>query len=129
MTQREHMIGPYRLQPDRGLLLNGAPIPIGVKALDILTTLVEAGGALVTKDELMARIWPEMIVEEHNLHVHISALRKALGPDAGWILTVPRLGYRFDGPTAAAHAQAPPPLPQPLNRFIGREGELAAVQS
>ncbi|HVJ51227.1 MAG TPA: winged helix-turn-helix domain-containing protein [Aliidongia sp.] len=97
-----------------------------MRALDILAMLVEAEGELVTKSELMDRVWPNTIVEEHNIQVHVSALRKALGADADWIRTVPRLGYRFVGPTAAS----PPPSPSlPLNRFFGRESDRAAIQS
>ncbi|MEI9984101.1 MAG: winged helix-turn-helix domain-containing protein [Aliidongia sp.] len=95
MTKREYVIGRYRLQPGRDLLVDDTPVTIGAKGLDILATLVEAGGGLVTKSELMDRVWPGVAVEEHNIQVQISALRKALGSDAAWIVTVPRLGYRF----------------------------------
>ena len=128
MTKHEHVIGRYRLQPGRGLSVDGITVSIGPRALDILTALVEAEGALVTKDQLMARVWPGLIVEEHNIQVHISALRKALGDDAGWILTVPRHGYRFIGTTMQA-ADAPlSDLPRPFGRLFGREEELATIR-
>jgi predicted ATPase/DNA-binding winged helix-turn-helix (wHTH) protein/tetratricopeptide (TPR) repeat protein len=131
MAKREHEIGRYRLQPGRALLADGLPVSIGVKALDILTILVEAGGDLVTKSELMDRVWPGVVVEEHNIQVHISALRKVLGSDAGWILTVPRLGYRFAGPVKLARPEGAetPALPRPPGRLFGREQDLAAILS
>jgi non-specific serine/threonine protein kinase len=89
-------------------MADGVPVPIGTKALGILATLVEAEGHLVTKDELMDRVWPGLVVEEHNIQVHVSALRKVLGSDAGWIRTVPRLGYRFAGPMTMAQSMARP---------------------
>ena len=128
MTEREYAFGRYRLQLGRGLLTDGVPVAIGTKALDVLATLVEAEGHLVTKDELMDRVWPGAVVEEHNIHVHISALRKALGEDAGWILTVSRLGYRFVGPTAIVRP-AGLALARPLNALIGREDDVTALQA
>jgi len=128
MTKPEHVIGRYRLQPTRGLYADGVPVVLGTKALDILTALVEAGGHLVTKDELLERVWPGIVVEEHNIQVHVSALRKALGGDAGWIVTVPKHGYRFVGPLGRTPAAAEP-LPRPLNRLFGREEDLATIRS
>ncbi len=130
MAEGEYVLGRYRLQLGRGLLADDVPVPIGTKALDILAALVEAEGRLVTKDELMDRVWPGIVVEEHNIHVHISALRKALGKDAGWILTVSRLGYRFVGPVTIAEPAALALAPaRPLNRLIGREDDAAAIQA
>ncbi|HVJ54569.1 MAG TPA: winged helix-turn-helix domain-containing protein [Aliidongia sp.] len=127
MTKSEHVIGRYRLQPSRGLYAGGVPVVLGAKALDILTALVEAGGSLVTKDELLTQVWPGLVVEEHNIQVHISALRKALGDEAGWIVTVPRLGYRFVGPLGRTAPMMS--LPRPFNRLFGREEDLAAIRS
>jgi predicted ATPase/DNA-binding winged helix-turn-helix (wHTH) protein len=132
MKPREYVMGRYRLRPGRDLLADGAPVSIGVKALDILATLVEAAGEMVTKEELLDRVWPGIVVAEHNIQVHISALRKALGPDGNWIVTVPRLGYRFVGPIATpqtARPEAPSGLPRPPTRLFGRDGDLAAIEA
>ncbi|MEI9985869.1 MAG: winged helix-turn-helix domain-containing protein [Aliidongia sp.] len=127
MTKHEYVIGRFRLQPGRGLLADGAPVPIGSKALDILSMLVAAEGGVVSKDELMERVWPGMVVEEHNIQVHVSALRKALGRDGDWIRTVPRLGYRFVGPVTAARTTGAT-LPRPLSRLFGREDDVATIR-
>jgi predicted ATPase/DNA-binding winged helix-turn-helix (wHTH) protein len=131
MTKKQdHVIGRYRLQPGRGLFADGGIVSISAKALDILTVLVEARGHLVTKDELLAQVWPGLVVEEHNIQVHVSALRKALGDDAGWIVTLPKRGYRFAGPLSEMPAAASrPSLPQPLGRLFGREEDLATIRS
>ena len=83
---------------ERLLLLDGAPVELGSRAVEVLLALVEADGALLTKGALMDRVWPDTAVEENNLQVQISALRRALGPDRDWIATVPGRGYRFTGP-------------------------------
>jgi len=80
---------------ERRLLRDGAVIRLPPKALDLLITLVRHAGRLVTKDQLLARVWPDSFVEEGILTVHVSALRKALGNDDSYIETVPRTGYRF----------------------------------
>lgn len=133
MAEREHAIGRYRLQPGRQLLVDGVPVPIGTKALDILTALVEAAGDVVTKDELLERVWPGVFIAEHTIQVHISMLRKALGAEADWIQTVPRRGYRFNGAvgTASSPGAEPPArasdLPRPPTRLVGREADVAAA--
>ncbi len=73
----------------------GVPVSLGSRALQILAVLVESAGKLVAKDELMARVWPGVIVEENTLEVHISAIRKALGPDRGTLKTTFGRGYRL----------------------------------
>lgn len=89
----------FRLSPsDHLLLCAGRPVPLTPKSFDILVTLLESNGRLVTKDELMKKIWPDSFVEEANLTVNVSALRKALGDTPEhqqYIETVPKLGYRF----------------------------------
>ena len=70
------------------LLADGEPVRIGSRALDVLIVLAAANGDLVTKDELMSRVWPGVVVEENTLQFHISALRKALGPDRDFIKTI-----------------------------------------
>jgi TolB-like protein/DNA-binding winged helix-turn-helix (wHTH) protein len=88
--------GRYRLLPHRReLRADGLAIELGSRAFDVLMVLIEARGALVTKDEIMARVWPDTVVEENNLVVQISALRKALGEDRDLIRTVSGRGYRF----------------------------------
>ena len=88
--------GRFRLLPDRReLRADGAAVALGGRAFDVLMVLTEARGALVTKDEIMARVWPDTVVEENNLVVQISALRKAFGEDRDLIRTVSGRGYRF----------------------------------
>jgi TolB-like protein/Flp pilus assembly protein TadD len=100
--------GRWRLLPrSRRLMAGEVPVPLGSRAFDLLLALVEAGGALVTKDELLRRVWPGTVVEENNLQVQASALRKALGDDAALIQTVPGRGYRFGGVARAASDPAP----------------------
>ena len=72
--------GPFSLNSERGRLLrDGIPVPVGQRAIAVLAALVASQGRTVPKDELIARAWPEAIVEEGNLTVQIAALRKALG--------------------------------------------------
>jgi DNA-binding winged helix-turn-helix (wHTH) protein len=98
-SPRAFSFGPFLLIPERQLLLRGErSVRIGCRALDLLTTLVERPGELVTKTELMARVWPSTVVEEANLKVNMSILRRVLGDGVGtpdYIATVPGRGYRF----------------------------------
>jgi DNA-binding winged helix-turn-helix (wHTH) protein len=90
----------------RRLLADGVPVELGTRAFDLLLVLLEADGALVTKKELLNRVWPSVVVSEENLKVHVSALRKALGADRDLIRTEFGRGYRFVGilrPNATAH--------------------------
>lgn len=95
MSERQYRIGRLTLQPHRQLMANDTPIPLGRKALELLSVLAEAEGGLVTKDELMAAVWPNMTIEENAVQVHIAALRKALGHEADQLKTVRSLGYRL----------------------------------
>jgi len=92
----------FRLDPAQHLLLrHGKPVPLTPKAFELLVVLVQSGGRLLTKDDLMKTVWPDSFVEEANLTVNISSLRRALGdPIEGqaMIETVPKLGYRFVTP-------------------------------
>jgi DNA-binding winged helix-turn-helix (wHTH) protein len=81
----------------RQLVADGVPIGLGTRAFDVLLFLLEADGSLVTKDELLSRVWPGIVVAEENLKVQISALRKALGEDRDFIRTEFGRGYRFTG--------------------------------
>jgi DNA-binding winged helix-turn-helix (wHTH) protein len=91
--------GPFCLLPTQFLLLNGdKPVPLGSRALEILIALLERRGELVSKKDLMARVWPNVFVEPTNLTVHMSALRRALrnGQDGHrFIVNVPGRGYCF----------------------------------
>ena len=91
--------GPFCLLPTQFLLREGdTPVPLGSRALEILIALLERRGELVSKQELMARVWPNVIVEPANLTVHMSALRRALrdGRDGHrFIVNIPGRGYRF----------------------------------
>jgi len=101
--------GPYRLDPTaRTLLSNGKPVAISSRAFDILQLLVELRGRVVTKDEIMNRVWPGMFVDENNLAVQISALRRILTVEDGGpqlIVTISGRGYRFAGHVTDARAQ------------------------
>ena len=110
MNDGEISFGRFRLDPvRRELRRDGKPVRLGSRARDILCLLASAQGTVVSKDELMERVWPGVVVEENNLQVHIRALRKALEGDDGesWIVTVPGRGYRLLRP------QQPPPLADP----------------
>ena len=87
----------------RELLCEAVPIELGTRAFDLLVVLLEADGALVTKKELLDRVWPSVVVAEENLKVQISALRKGLGEHRDFIRTEFGRGYRF---TATIHSKA-----------------------
>lgn len=91
--------GPFRCLPFQFLLLEGdRQVSLGSRALEILIVLLERPGELITKQELMARVWPNVYVEPANLTVHISALRRALrdGRDGNrFIINIPGRGYSF----------------------------------
>jgi DNA-binding winged helix-turn-helix (wHTH) protein len=83
------------LTHSRELLVDGAPAPLGRRASEVLAVLIEARGQLVTKDDLLSRVWPTTTVGENCLQFQISSLRKALGNDRDLIKTVSGRGYRF----------------------------------
>jgi DNA-binding winged helix-turn-helix (wHTH) protein len=88
--------GRFRvLLQQRQLVADGVPTELGTRAFDLLLVLLEADGSLVTKDELLRRVWPGIVVAEENLKVQISALRKAFGEDRDFIRTEFGRGYRF----------------------------------
>ncbi|MEP6941693.1 MAG: tetratricopeptide repeat protein [Betaproteobacteria bacterium] len=91
------------------MLADGQPTALGARGFDILNALIERRDRLVTKDELLDLVWPGLVVEENNLQVHVSALRKILGPNA--IATVPGRGYRF---ALQVSVESPHPLPYSL---------------
>jgi DNA-binding winged helix-turn-helix (wHTH) protein/TolB-like protein/Tfp pilus assembly protein PilF len=98
-TGRSYKFGNFQLDPTEHLLLrDGQAVPLTPKTFDLLVFLVSHPGRLVTKDQILAAVWPESFVEEANLTVSVSALRKALGERPGekqYIDTVPKKGYRF----------------------------------
>jgi predicted ATPase/DNA-binding winged helix-turn-helix (wHTH) protein len=130
------LFGPYRLFATQRLLVAGdKPVRLGSRAFDILTALVERAGELVTKEQLIARAWPGTFVEEANLKIQVSALRRALGDGQGdnhYIVNVVGRGYIFVAPIceeAPSTAWASPTiapaalhnLPFATTRIIGRD--------
>ncbi len=103
--------GPFRVDAHRRLLWRGSELlDVPPKAVELLAALVEQAGEVVPKAELLRRVWPDTFVEEANLSVNVSILRKALGERADgqpFIQTVARRGYRFLGSVAAAAPEAP----------------------
>jgi DNA-binding winged helix-turn-helix (wHTH) protein len=81
----------------RQLLADGVPVELGTRAFDLLLVLLQADGSLVTKEQLLSRVWPGIVVSEENLKVQVSALRKALGADRDVVRTEFGRGYRFAG--------------------------------
>lgn len=81
----------------RQLLADGVPVELGTRAFNLLLVLLEADGTLVTKEELISRVWPSVMVSEENLKFQVHALRKAFGANRDLILTEFGRGYRFTG--------------------------------
>ena len=143
----------FRVDPARRLLLRGAtPVRVTAKVFDLLMVLIRGRERVIPRDELIEQLWPDTTVEDGNLSVGISTLRKALGAgpdDAPIIETSPRVGYRFvaevheEPADTGQHADAPPPLsrteravplpegaselPAEATPFIGRESELVEL--
>jgi DNA-binding winged helix-turn-helix (wHTH) protein len=129
--------GEFRLVPDaRTLTRNGSPVHLGGRAFDILIALIERAGQLVSKAELFAIVWPTVFVEESNLRVQLSALRKALGDGrcgARFIINIPGRGYTFVAETertsrgegaagrGSAHPKGLECGPTSTARVIGRD--------
>ena len=119
---------------EQRLLRDGEAVPLTLKAFELLRVLVENQGHLLGKDELLRRVWPDAVVEENNLTVTISALRKALdeGPnDRQYIETVPRRGYRFvadlrvlEDETPATPTMTAPDVERPRSRAFGLRAVL-----
>jgi len=95
----------------RHLLADGVPVELGTRAFDLLLALLEADGSLVTKEELISRVWAGIVVSEENLKVQVSILRKALGADRDLIHTEFGRGYRFIGVVRVIDATAAPDCP------------------
>nr|WP_176647674.1 winged helix-turn-helix domain-containing protein [Duganella sp. SG902] len=134
--------GPFTLSPAERLLeQDGTPVRLGGRALDVLIALVESAGEVVGKRELLARVWPNMVVEEGSLRFHIVAIRKALGDTGGanrHIVNVANKGYSFVAPVVKTGAIAPAApaataqqqaarLPALSTLVLGRDEEIAAL--
>ena len=138
--------GRFRVEPRRReLLADGQPIKLGGRAFDLLIALIEASGAVVSKDVLLDRVWPGRIVEENRLQNQVSALRKAFGADHDLIRTVAGRGYQFTGqirarsadsavrsvraipPGVPAASDSPTNLPVRLSELIGRDAEVGEI--
>ena len=123
------VFGEVEIRPaERRVLRAGVPQALGGRAFDLLLALIERRGEVLSKDELMLKVWPGLVVEENNLTVHMSALRKAIGPAA--ISTVPGRGYQFTVEVAALadpHSGPMGNLPAQATRYVGRDADLAAV--
>ncbi len=136
----EYRFGENVLLPgEQRLLISGKPAIVGPRAFDLLVALAQRAGKLVSKSELLDLVWPDVVVEENNLQVQISALRKLLGPQA--IATTPGRGYRFTlavetgggdpipKPTPAGESAEPASEPVVRTSLFGREDDLVALQS
>ena len=136
--------GRFRVFPERReVLADGQPIKLGGRAFDVLMALVEARGAVVTRETLIARVGPGRIIEENSLAAQIAALRAAFGAERALIRTVSGRGYQFTGtihvepaspgePVGAVGARpasvSPPTnVPEPVSGLIGREEELSEI--
>jgi predicted ATPase/DNA-binding winged helix-turn-helix (wHTH) protein len=135
-----HRFGRVEIRPiERQVWIDGALVPLGSRAFDVLMALLEHRQRVVSKDELLDLAWPGLVVEENNLAVQVSALRKVLGPQT--IVTVPGRGYRFaaalaaddlvEAPAASSDAPRGPvaPLPAPATPLLGRDDELATLSA
>jgi predicted ATPase/DNA-binding winged helix-turn-helix (wHTH) protein len=130
----------------RELVVDGVPVPLGNRAFDVLQMLVASGGNLVTKDEILGRVWSGIVVEENTLQVQITRVRRALGKDRDFLKTVSRRGYRFvaevtradQKPEATAQAAATTEalahepkkrtnLPAVASPLLDRQAELSEV--
>jgi len=138
LTPATISFGPFRLLPAQRLLFESErSVKIGSRALDILIALLERHGELVTKNDLMARVWPGTTVVEANLAVHVCALRRTLMDGNGqnrYLVTTPGRGYRFVAPIQIGDTQEPSRLNpgaealadfgNMLTRLISRVAEL-----
>jgi predicted ATPase/DNA-binding winged helix-turn-helix (wHTH) protein len=135
--------GPFLLLAEERLLLEGdRPVRLGSRAFDILVFLIERAGSVVGKEELITRVWPQTFVDDANLKIQISALRRALGDGQGgnrYIVTIVGRGYNFVAPIRreepsrtrppATHPTAKHNLPLAVTRIIGREQAVETLIS
>ena len=115
MAQDQLSFGNFRLDLQHSKVFgNGIPLELKSKAIDILCVLASARGEVVTKDELMAKVWPGLVVEENNIQVHVSAIRKALGEERSspaHLVTIPGRGYRLVGVEETTSHNSPTVVP------------------
>src|SRR5687768_4788436 len=127
-----YRFGTVEVRPaERRVLVAGTPAALGARAFDLLVALIENRDRVMTKDELLALVWPGVVVEENNLQVQVSTLRKILGGEA--VATLPGRGYRFTlAPDGDGSAGQPPArrdnLPAELTSFVGREFETVQLR-
>jgi predicted ATPase/DNA-binding winged helix-turn-helix (wHTH) protein/Tfp pilus assembly protein PilF len=139
--RKRYRLGPLDLDPEARVLTHaGAPVPLGARGVAVLAALVSRPHEYVQKAAIMEAAWSGLVVEEANLAVQISAIRRALARvpgGEGWIETLSRRGYRFVGPVVdiigPAESAANPDgertnLPQVLNSFVGRGRELSEIR-
>lgn len=133
--------GPFQLQAKARLLKrDGVPVHIGGRALDILIVLAERAGEIVSKRDLVARVWSDINVDEGSLRFHVTALRKALGDGkagARYVTNVPGRGYCLVAPiskldqetsgTKAGVTEQPQTLPVRLTRMVGRDDVVQTI--
>ena len=132
--------GPFQLHPrERRLERDGHVVRIGSRALEILLALTERAGEVMTKEELIARVWPDVAVEESGLRVHIAGLRKAIGDGqegVRYVANVPGRGYTFIARVSRAEAPATAAprdahrnhdLPSRFDRIIGRDAAIREI--
>ena len=144
MADETYVFGSFQLLPAQRMLLNsGRSLRLGSRALEILITLVERAGETVSKDQLIGRVWPETVIDEGALRVHVAAVRKALGDGRQgnrFIISSPGRGYTFVAPvtrgqwqkaSAPSRSQPAPSgnLPALLTRVVGRDEVIATVVS
>src|SRR6266446_5323208 len=141
MDEETFAFGSFRLIPAQRMLLeDGKPLRLGSRAFDILVSLVESAGETIGKDQLIARTWPDAVVDDGALRVHVAALRKALGDgQAGkrYVANIPGRGYSFIAPVTREQREpaiAPTNgaavrgnLPALLTRIVGRDDTIAAL--
>jgi predicted ATPase/DNA-binding winged helix-turn-helix (wHTH) protein len=131
-------IGNIEIDLDmRTLRRRGETVPVGSRAFDILVVLARANGQLVSKDELMSAVWPRSFVEENNIQVHLSGLRKLLGDDRDLIVTVPGRGYQLSRRKREDPCEGTAPCDRhredgiarisAASSLIGRDDALAAI--
>ena len=131
--------GPFRLAPRRRLLIeNGKRLRLGSRAFDILVALVDRAGQIVSKEELSALIWPNKVMDDANLRVHVAALRKALGDareGSRYISSIVGRGYSFvldvtrSEPPAEAASEPHHRLRPTLNRVIGQNAAIESISN
>ena len=141
-ADQEFAFGPFRLSGSRRFLERaGVPIELGARAFDILIVLVEHAGTVVSKRDLIARVWPDVMIDDVNLRVQVLGLRKVLGEGEGgarYVATIPGQGYCFVAPVSrskgqevgSAQERAAPgaqKLPARLARMMGRERAINEI--